>query len=152
MSLGLVRSAAVEKPSITLVSRCRMLVGESSPVTRRIAVAAANVVMRQMKIVSRGLLRTCDFARSTAGFSESSGRTGGEMDLVGSSGSVEIFVAAGVLLSTRVPASAFAASDTCPSQKSRMLEPSAAELMIASLPGVGGVASLVLSHVLSNRA
>jgi len=82
-----------------------------------------------MKIVSRGLLRTCDFAGSTAGLNESSGRTDGEMDLVGSIGSVETFVAGGVLLSTRVPASAFAASDTCPSQKSRMLEPSAGELM-----------------------
>jgi hypothetical protein len=50
------------------------------------------------------------------------------MDLVGSIGSVETFVAGGTLL-TRVPASAFAASDTCPSQKSRMLEPSAGELM-----------------------
>jgi hypothetical protein len=51
------------------------------------------------------------------------------MDLVGSTGSAETFVAAGSLLSTRVPASAFAASDTCPSQKSRMLEPSAGELI-----------------------
>src|SRR5207248_3659718 len=51
------------------------------------------------------------------------------MDFVGSIGSVETFVAPGVLLSTGVPASAFAASDTCPSQKSRMLEPSAGQLV-----------------------
>src|ERR1700750_201501 len=68
------------------------------------------------------------------------------MDLVGSSGSVEIFVAAGSLITTRVPANAFAASDTCPSQKSRMLEPSAGELMyrLFTRRPVGGL--FLLSH------
>src|SRR5262249_2614041 len=104
----------------------RMSVGESSPVNMMIASATANIVIGRVKIASFERLRTCDFARRTAGLNESSRRTDSTMDLVAAIGSVEISETARMLLSTRVPASAVAASDTCPSHKARppMLESS----------------------------
>ena len=127
--LGLACSAATattgfgvigeEKNFITpsFVIHGRMSVGDSSPREYEGSESAtANMVIRQVEHRQFRTASNLRFCQRTAGLNGSSRRTDSTMDLVVAIGSVEISRRLDVL-STRVPASAVAASDTCPSKR-----------------------------------